>query len=56
LSSGFITAALKLEETLPVESERFISERIAGPTIGRSSLRTFEGRTPAYKLLVLMPL
>ena len=44
MSSGFITAALKLEGTIPVESERFISERIAGPTVGRSSLRTLEGR------------
>jgi hypothetical protein len=44
LSSGFNTAALKLEGTIPVENERFISERIAGPTVGRSSLRTLEGR------------
>ena len=33
MSSGFITAALKLEGTIPVESGRFISERIAGPSL-----------------------
>ena len=48
LSRGFITAVLKLEGTVQVDRDKFMMLSIAGPTVGKSYLRTLV-EDPAYR-------